>query len=145
MTRKFTAASYIAYVKQIDDRVRDVVLDLADATERDLIDAIETRGTGRVWKRTYYKRGIARRGSSPGRVWTGQMRDDIGTDIDYGDNKIVTRVGWINRVQDYYELQEMGFDHPSTGPVPGMFAFADAIDNLKKRTKEWLGVALRGR
>lgn len=90
---------------------------------------IETRGTGRTW--AYPRNG--RSGSIPGRVNTGKMRDAFGYRKTTQGGSRQLRVGWVSGTrEDYFQLQEGGFEHPSGIDVEGMHALQDATEEALK-------------
>lgn len=135
---------FVGLVNDVDQAVDNAAEQLAEEGQEFVRNAIDTRGTGRVWKRTYTRNGKRRSGSSPGRVWTGQMWNDVEDEsFRYGKDTAVARFGWINRFEEYYGLQEGGFDHPITGEVKGMEIMGDAEDFAVKRASDILGAELR--
>lgn len=120
---------FIKKVNRLNDSMEKMIEELVDEGQQHVYETIETSGTGKTWKRTYYRKGVPRRGSLRGRVWTGEMRGDVEQDVMRNDEMIKGSFGWLRHVEDYYLLQEGGFDHPVTGEhIPGMFAMADAAD-----------------
>ncbi|MCK9599205.1 MAG: hypothetical protein M0R66_02695 [Candidatus Omnitrophica bacterium] len=131
-------------VKKLDTRIEQVADEVASEGEAMVKESIGTRGTGKTWARTYYKRGTARSGSYPGRVWTGEMQGDIESEVASTPEAIVASYGWTNNYEDYYGLQEGGFDHEVTGEhIEGMFAMADAADYTEHSVDQKIGRALR--
>ena len=117
---------FIAKVDRLTAEMTKVVEDMALEGEAMIKDAIETRGTGRTWAKTYYKRGIARSASIPGRVWTGDMLRAVDTEVVSTNEMVRGTFGWINKVEDYYRLQETGFTSNTGQEIAGMFAVHDA-------------------
>lgn len=132
-----------AKVRKLNDRIEELAIDVAGEGQKFVWDAIEARGTGKTWKRTYTKRGISRSGSTDGRVWTGDMQEDVEIEVKRDPNAITASFGWIKNYQDYYGQQEGGFEHPTAGHVKGMFAMADAKDYIMKYANDKMKVVLR--
>lgn len=88
---------------------------------------IETRGTGKVWSRPWGPNG--RTASIPGRVDTGEMRDQFKGSVSVEKSSVVGEVGWTGSKEDYFLYQEEGFNHWITQKwIEGMRALADAKD-----------------
>lgn len=88
-------------------------------------NAIETRGTGRTWERQWG----GRVGSFPGRVDTGEMRDEFRGEVDIKRVETIGKLGWTREQLDYFLYQELGFTHNLTNEeVEGMYALRDAAD-----------------
>lgn len=91
---------------------------------------IETRGTAKSGKR--------------GRVETGAMRDAVS-----GDARRVSRgraqaeFGWNSKTPEYAIFQERGFTHSGGTQVEGMYALADAADEVLSDLKEDLEQRLK--
>lgn len=111
---------------------QDLQIELATAGEEKMKQLIETRGTGRRWKKPHRAKdnpatGDLRIGSYPGRVNTGNMRDSVTKRFEIGDIKSFAAFGWLRNQEDYFLYQEYGFNHLKAGyRVPGMFALRDA-------------------
>jgi hypothetical protein len=135
---------FIAKVAKLDTRVEKVVSDMTLEGQDMLKDMIRTRGTGKTWSRTYVKNGISRSASRPGRVWTGDMLDNIEEDVNVSADAVMGSFGWINTYEDYYGLQDVGFTQSRTGiEIAGMFAMADAADWARIEFKKRMKVAVR--
>lgn len=120
-------------VDKLNDSLAEAMEELAEEGQELLQGYIETRGTGKAWKRTYYKKGIPRGASRPGRVWTGEMRDAIKKDNLRSKDVFIASFGWLDGAKDYYKAQEVGFDHNITGDhIEGMFIMQDAADQMKE-------------
>lgn len=93
---------------------------------------IENAGTGKTWVANWDKWRNAqpgRRGSSPGRVASGNMRDsatyEMTSDSKY---RVRGRVGWLGRLGKnvYFIAQDEGFKHHITGEqIKGMMILRD--------------------
>lgn len=130
-------------VDKFTKRVEQVADEVASEGEAMVKEFIGTRGTGKTWARTYYRRGVARSGSYPGRVWTGEMIGDIKEEVVKTSDAIIASYGWLDNYEDYYGLQEGGFDHEVTGEhIEGMFAMADAADYTEQSVKQKMRAAL---
>lgn len=144
MTEERLDKWFVGFVDKVDNAVDDAMDQIAEEGEQMVKEFIDTRGTGRTWSRTYYKAGKPRRASRPGRVWTGDMRKDIEGESDRLSNETArASFGWINNYEEYYGLQEGGFEHPQTGEVEGMFAMHDAADLMAKRAESILSTKIR--
>lgn len=103
-------------------------------------EMIETRGTLNTWSKTYYKNGIARSDSAPGRVWTGNMRDSVGSSHIRSGRGSFSSFGWIKGQDPYFLEQEKGFLHEEAGvAVAGMYALQDSREHAIASLKEELG------
>lgn len=111
---------------------QDLQVELARAGAEHMKNTVETSGTGKTWQRPHYAKdslesGRLRRGSSPGRVNTGNMRDSIGVRFERGAKRVQAAFGWIRNYEPYFGYQEGGFNHKQARiTVPGMFALRDA-------------------
>lgn len=139
-------------VRKLNDRVAEEMETLAEEGQELIQGYIETRGTAnpayggkKSWKRTYYKRGGgAKSGPSRGRIWSGEMHADIEQSFVRGSDVYISSFGWLDNIQDYYEQQELGFDHPATGEhIAGMFAMSDAFEVMKQRFRDRIKRAVR--
>lgn len=128
-------------VRKVDDAMEDTAEEVADAGQKFVYEAIDTRGTGKTWKRTYN----GRKGSDPGRNASGQMRGDIEQEtLRFGKDAVIASFGWLRHFEEYYGKQEVGFEHEYTHEdVPGMFAMADAKDYIFKYAEDLIGRKLR--
>lgn len=82
----------------------------------------------------------AARGGHPGRIDSGDMIDDIESNIDaVGQDRIVGSYGWINGLEPYYAFQELGAEDFNVR-FKGMRALAqssvEARELLFKRLRE---------
>ena len=95
---------------------------------------IESRGTGRTWSE-YWQRRTGRTGSIPGRVQTGDMRNDVEGKITRRSSTEVEGVlGWDENSPMYYAYQEEGFySLVSQESVKGMHALRDAGEATRDR------------
>lgn len=109
---------------------------------------IDTRGTANpeyggkgAWSRTYQGKDRA----SEGRVRSGRMRNAIARAIERSKWTVTGSFGWLDDYQDYYGQQEAGFEHPapSVGKIAGMFAMADAADQILPIASGYLDEELR--
>lgn len=104
---------------------------------------IETRGTGKTWVANWDSWAHAtpgRRGSMPGRVASGNMRDMATFEMS-GDTKyrIRGRVGWLGRLgkNKYFIAQDQGFTHHITGQqVQGMMILRNINNYVDDRFEE---------
>lgn len=78
--------------------------------------------------------------SGEGRIDTGEMFYSLDSEIDIVGTRVTGRVGWLDNFEEYFLLQEEGFDYvktsfPISGKdhyVQGMFAIRDAQTLLDK-------------
>lgn len=79
------------------------------------------------------------------RNWTFQMRQDLDSKVSIAGTQITVRVGWLNRTEDYYLLQEYGGSLRSRD-IPPMMALAKAeavmLRTLSKRNIKPAGGAI---
>lgn len=131
-----------AKVRALNDNLAEAMEDIAEEGQQLVHEYISTRGTANpeyggktAWKKTY--RGKS--GPSQGRVNTGQMRADIESRFIRTSDVFIGSFGWLDHFEDYYGLQEVGFEHEGTGEhIAGMFAMADAKDIMFERAKKRL-------
>lgn len=120
-----------AHVERVVEQVHGAAAESAREGEAFMKGLIETRGTGNVWSRTYYKDGIPRRESNPGRVWTGHMRDAVGSTYTRTRGGSTSSFGWVNDQEPYFLEQESGFTHEQAGMVvAGMYALQDTREHV---------------
>lgn len=117
-------------------------MELAQAGRDKMREYIETRGTRVDWQRAHRAKdkppvGRYRRGSSPGRVNTGNMRDSVRARFETGPRRTIAAFGWIGRIgedDEYFQHQDKGFFHVKKGVgIPGMFALRDARFHVTRR------------
>lgn len=144
MAREGLVQQFLVKVDRLNEELETEAEAVAEFGQELVREAIETRGTGRVWKRTYYKNGVSRGASLPGRVWTGKMRDSVKNKVNASGTEIVASYGWIDNYEDYFGQQEAGFTHETGVKVPGMFAMADSVEPVRKRVIEGLRRIARG-
>lgn len=110
-------------VGRIEDGAQEVMQDVMDDAAYLMADYISTRGTAKSGK--------------PGRIETKQMHNDVDSRVtSFGEGRVRGTFGWINRKEDYYGLQEGGFDHIGGTSVEGMYALRDAADWAFKQYQE---------
>lgn len=127
-------------VRALNDRVAEAMEDIAEEGQQLVQEYINTRGTANPeyggktsWKKTY--RGKS--GPSKGRVNSGQMLADIESRFSRTTDVFIGSFGWLDHYEEYYGLQEVGFEHEGTGEhIAGMFAMADAKDIMFDRFKK---------
>lgn len=123
-------AWYEEKIAGVDKALAEVAEDTAEKGKNLTQYHIETRGTAKSGKR--------------GRVQTGLMRDSVsGVSERTGRNKARAQFGWISKSPDYAIFQERGFNHPGGNYVEGMFALADAADEVVFDLKEDLEKRIR--
>lgn len=144
MAREGLVQQFLVKVDRLNEGLEAEAEAVAEFGQELVRGAIETRGTGRVWKRTYHKNGVSRRASIPGRVWTGKMRDSVKNRVRASGTEVVASYGWIDHYEDYFGQQEAGFTHETGVKVPGMFAMADSVEPVRKRVIEGLRRIARG-
>lgn len=131
MARSYYEGGQGDLVKWFQGKLRNIEDGSAKALEQAVEDGkntmkemISQRGTGRVWSRPG---PTGRDRSAPGRVDTGHMRDSVDSYFNVtSKGNAVGRFGWIKSREDYFGLQEGGFEHPSGITVEGMYAMVDA-------------------
>lgn len=104
---------------------------------------ISNSGTGKTWVANWDSWAHAhagRRGSYPGRVASGRMRDQVTFEMS-SDTKyrIRGRVGWVGRLGEdrYFIAQDQGFRHHITGEmVKGMMILRDIGRFVDERFEE---------
>lgn len=108
------------FKESVEDVFGDVGTIVADAVEEGkniTKHNIETRGTAKSGKR--------------GRVRTGEMRDNVKSEMTKkSDKEAEGKFGWIDQYEEYYGLQEEGFNHIGGVTVEGMYALTDAADEV---------------
>ena len=156
MTKELREGLDVWFRREVNELTKDlekVIDDLVEEGQEFVYEAIETRGTANpayggktAWAKTYYKRGGGpKSGPSKGRIWSGQMRGDVEYEVEAKDGAYIGSFGWINNVEDYYLLQEGGFDHAATGEhIEGMFAMADAATWAEAEFERRTNKVLRG-
>jgi len=151
----FKEVDFSRYEKKIEkslDFIREASEQgMEDATKgaiREGRRAIELRGTYGSAKRFAGLYGkFAGPGISNGRVDTGEMLYSLDREVDVSGNTVRGRVGWLDNFQEYFELQEEGFDYvqneyPISGKdhrVEGMFIFRDMQTLLSKTAPGLIG------
>lgn len=151
--RVFTAPESIISVNKLMGHVEREMENLVDRGADEMKQLIETRGTGRRWVGDWgsMPNGTpGRTGSIPGRVASGQMRDDVKSEVNAGTNKVVGVFGWIDNTETYYLMQENRFFHRiGRFEVEGMHALRDAgrlIDqDFKPAMDKAVSAFVRGR
>lgn len=124
------ALSRIADSRSVLDRAEEALEEALDEGKDAMREAISTRGTGRTWESP--RNGRA--GSYPGRVDTGDMLDDVDAKLlPRTTNTVSGQLGWDDSSPFYYQLQEAGFTHSTTGDeIEGMMALHDAADVARR-------------
>lgn len=116
--------------RAVEQANEELQIELARAGRDKMKEFIETRGTGETWTRRRRAKGLQgrlRRGSYPGRVNTGNMRDSVTVRFEGQGSRKAAAFGWIRNFEDYFGYQENGFYHVYAGRrVRGMFALRDA-------------------
>lgn len=120
LEEKFSDAALLPIIEEAMDEA-------VQAGKEEIIDAINTRGTNRVWSRTWYDPDPRDR-STERRYNQGNMLNDVDSRVTVsGRNTVRGEFGWINNSEEYYRAQEYGFTNTITGQqVEGMRAFRDA-------------------
>jgi hypothetical protein len=114
------------------DELRAALQESLEEGRDEMQRRIQISGTGKTWVANWddWKNATAgRRGSTPGRVAKGHMRDSVTYSMS-GDTKyrVRGRVGWTGRLGDdrYFIAQDQGFKHAITGQkVKGMLILRD--------------------
>ena len=141
-------AWYRGLVDKIDKAVEEVSEYVADEGVKRTKQKIETGGTGNSWDPSWDSMPNAtsgRHASSPGRVASGEMRDDISGSVSRTGSSIVSSFGWIDKYQDYYGAQEGGFHNlKANKKVKAMNALSDTEFEIIREVEKRLDVKLRG-
>lgn len=123
-------ADSAAHIERIVEQVHNAAENASREGAEFMRSAIETSGTRNTWSKTYYKDGIPRRESNPGRVWTGHMLDSVGSETQRGKSQSTSSFGWIKDQEPYFLEQEGGFLHEEAGVVvAGMYALQNAREH----------------
>lgn len=117
-------------VTGVDEAVMEVAQDTAEKGKNITQYNVEITGTAKSGKR--------------GRIESGVMRDAISGQAERtGRNKARAEFGWISKAPAYVPFQEQGFNHRGGNYVEGMFALADAADEVLADLKEDLDRRLK--
>lgn len=111
----------------LDNVANEAAEEFARVGAERMVEYINTRGTGWV--------GRGAEAFPEGRVDTGDMRRDVKSDIRSQFGRKTASFGWLDRKQEYYSLQEVGFHHTSDKRVKGMYALADAGEDAMEAYK----------
>lgn len=134
---------YTTLVKKIDDAMLDTAEQISIEGQEMVYTFIETRGTDREWSRAYNNRGPAP-SQHKGRIASHGMHNAVERKSrKVNRNTAVASFGWLDHFEEYYGLQEIGFEHHLTGTVPGMYAMRDSSDLMMKRAEDLIGSKLR--
>lgn len=88
-------------------------------------------------------RGTEKSGKT-GRVETRQMLDDVDSAVTTSAaGRQTGRFGWIRNREDYYALQEGGFEHVGGSTVEGMYALVDAAEAALEEFRKLKEQAIR--
>lgn len=133
MTQNFKAIMVNALnqkAEELEVTAQGLVEDAAEFGMEAMKENIRTRGTQQEWAKTYFKEGIARSASKPGRVWTGTMLDAVEAQNRHQGKVSESAFGWVDGdPYGYFSDQEYGFDHELAGTmVPGMYSLSDAAE-----------------
>lgn len=129
MARKYEpgamGAWYRSKMAKVQDGIDEAMEDAGQMGEDLMKEYIQTRGTGRIW--AYPRNG--RDGSYPGRVDSGKMLRAVGhRTLNRGGSKQL-RIGWVSGTrEDYFWLQDEGFEHPNGMTIEGMNSLQDATE-----------------
>lgn len=126
------------------ERMADVMKDTTEVGARSMRDVIDTTGTDREWRSTWY----GRTGTGRARTNTGKMRSEVKPgDIRKAQHSVFSSFGW-NEGDPYYALfQNYGFTHYLTGEViEGMNALEEgkldatdfAVEELRKAVRDYM-------
>lgn len=118
-------------LKEIEGVIHEAADTAAESGSNITKHHIETRGTAKSGKK--------------GRIETGAMRDAVsGRVTDKTLTSATAMFGWLEGSPDYARFQEPGFTHLGGGKVEGMYALADAKDEVIADLKNDLRSKLRG-
>lgn len=131
--RKYVANLEQARIALQSQPEQELIL-VGEELRREGQEIIESSGRNQKWSRPWANRsdGQMREGSGPGRIESGQMRDDFDYQVLKGPKVTRLYVGWIKKFQDYYFYQNRGFNHWLAGWVEGMLV----TKKLKSRQEE---------
>jgi hypothetical protein len=116
------AAAKARLIRDLEQAMRETMEIAVDAGR----NRIESSGTSKQWSREW--RGRTR--SGPGRVETGEMRDQFDMAVSSSGQVVKGRFGWLEGTPYYFLFQEYGFKHWITNElIQGMFAL-DAADQI---------------
>lgn len=145
--RLFTNPGDIVDPDRLTDNVGEAMSDVVTHGAERMKEMIETRGTGKKWVADWsnWPHGKSGRdGSYPGRVASGQMRDDVKDNVEVGARKVSGAFGWVDGTETYYLAQELGFHHAITGShVDGMHALRDAAEEADEMFYDEIGNAVK--
>ena len=130
---------FVGFKKKLNKNIDELVEQIADEGQKLVYGFIDTRGTGRVWKRAYNNRDA----SSPDRNSSFDMRGDVEQRSSSGKGAAIASFGWLDNYEEYYGLQEGGFTQDHTGiKIKAMNAIHDAGDIMFQRAQQLLKVKL---
>jgi len=130
---------FVGFTKELDRNIDQLVEQIADEGQKLVRGFIETRGTGRVWRRAYNGRNA----SAPGRDATGHMKKSVKQRSSSGSTAAVASFGWLDNYEEYFGLQEGGFTQEHTSiKIEAMNAIHDSGDIMFQRAQQLLKVKL---
>lgn len=106
----------------LDNVANEAAEEFARVGETRMREYISTRGTGYV--------GRGSRAVPYGRIDFGNMIDDVTSGVHKQFGRKTSAFGWLNNKEEYYSLQETGFQD-----VHGMYALADAGEDAAEAYK----------
>jgi len=114
--------------------IQEIQMEAAKAGQDKMKELIETRGVGRMWVTPWKgrKSGAYKQISSPGRIDSGDMLNDVSIRFQGSRATASSAFGWIRRKEIYYLAQENGMKASRRAgarpgmDVPGMFALRDS-------------------
>lgn len=110
-------------MESMSREAEDLVTSAAEQGEAIMKYHVETRGTAKSGKR--------------GRVETGKMVNSISSDIVQASPESVTaKFGWLGLPPEHAQFQEPGFRHVGGMQVEGMYALADAFEEVVANLNE---------
>lgn len=125
---------FFELAKNLQKYYEDELEEAGKLSEDEAKQFIDNAGTGRSWAAPWNGRWA----SSPGRVESGNMRNDIKYRIIRGQNAGLD-VGWLDTWQEYYKAQELGFSAGGARPaqvVQGMNLFGHLRGFVRDRVQE---------
>lgn len=126
------------------DAMKDVMVETTEFGAESMRDVIDSTGTDREWKSTWY----GRTGTGRSRNDTGKMRSEVKPgEIHTSQHSVSSSFGWNKGTPFYALFQNYGFTHYLTGEViEGMNALEEgrldatdfAIDELRNAVRDFM-------
>jgi len=137
MARRVTFDGLATIIRQktesFQDDALDIVTEFADTGAAEMVDTLNNATTPTGEARA------AAGGNGPGRVKTGQMRDDVTREAGRDGDAFTGKFGWIDDAEDYYTYQEDG-----TRRFRGMNALHSSAIRNREQAIARIKAAVRG-